>query len=146
MRDEDLAKLPQVIERSAFGGLMEALGFKPGWQDQTKSIEMTYAGLEIVVYATDENGRKYFVPEEIELMDLGEREPTTIRGGGREAAVHEISIPFVGSWTKPAEAKEEQSFIGLRCGVPGPDGILCQRNRDHGEEHAARAGSILHKW
>ena len=36
--------------------------------------------------------------------------------------------------------------IQTRCGVPGPDGLACQRSPDHGTNHAASDGNGLVQW
>lgn len=110
MRDEDLKNLPQSIERWRFAELMHALGFGEGFQDNLRDLEVDYTGIHAVVYATDAEGRKYLAerPEAIPVQDLGEKEPTFVTGSsGREAVTHEISIPFVGRWEKPADPGEE---------------------------------------
>jgi hypothetical protein len=104
MRDEDLAKLPQQVERWRFSELMQELGFEPGWENHTKDIQLGYQGLTVTVYATDSEGRKIArdVPTEIEVQDLGDAEPHTIQGlPYKEPVTHTISIPFSGSWQKP---------------------------------------------
>jgi hypothetical protein len=135
MRDEDLKALPQSIDRHRFSELMQAVGFKAGWENHTRDLTIDRDGLHVVVYATDADGNRYFThtPTEIEVTELGEKEPTTVRGADRaEAAVHEISIPFSGWWT--AEPS---------CACDWPEGYPVDRIRKRGEHHSKGCPSYV---
>lgn len=139
MRDEDLKALPQSIDRHRFSELMQAVGFKAGWENHTRDLRLDRDGLHVVVYATDADGKRYFhhEPTEIEVTELGEKEPTTVRGPDRaEAAVHEISIPFSGWWTKP----EEHDSTAPVCGnsYKHDATMLCTRATGHAGAHMRR--------
>lgn len=129
MRDEDLKALPQSIDRHRFSELMQEVGFKAGWENHTKEMWLDRDGLHVVVYATDENGKRYFshTPTEIEVTDLSEKEPQTVRGPDQaEAATHEISIPFTGDW-KPR-------ICGDSALIEGVDRV-CRLPRGHDDLH-----------
>jgi hypothetical protein len=97
MRDEDLAKLPQQVERWRVSELMQGLGFEPGWEYHTKDIQLDYHGLTVTVYARDSEGRKIArdVPTEIEVQDLGDAEPHTIQGAAVQGADHPHDLDSV---------------------------------------------------
>lgn len=168
MRDEDLKSLPQVIEAWKIKEMLEALGIT----DWTNVSEMHIYPREVLVtvYATDADGRKYFVetPTQIEVTDLTDPEPSYVAGHpDRQADVHEISIPIVGPWKKPAEEADPdpkdlsledrdemqagivQSSLpkALRCWSRLPQiDVQCEFAAHHRSEHAAHLDGVLHKW
>lgn len=130
MRSEDLSGIPESIERWKVGELLEGLGFKPGSYVNVAEIVIGARGATIKAYATDDNGRRYLVEDElVPVQDLGDKEPTYVRGSGTYAAMHEISIPFVGSWEKAG-----------RCDSRHRSGIRC--HHDAGHEGLHQLGSV----
>ena len=124
MRDEDLKNLPQSIDRWRFAELMHSLGFGPGFQNNLREMSVDYTGVHAVIYATDESGHKYMAhsPEAIEVTDLSEKDPTYVTGSsGPEAAVHEISIPFVGDWEKPDNGGKYAAVTTPEGATPTPN-------------------------
>ena len=106
MRDEDLKNLPQSIERWRFAQMLKELGFGDGAQDDLAKFWVDPRGVHAVVYAKDENGRRFRAGTEDDPM-------RAVR-----AAVHEISIPLSGRWTRPEDdgrCTHEQQGTKTRC-------------------------------
>jgi hypothetical protein len=84
----------------------------------------------VKIYATDERGRYAVDADLVPVQDLGEKEPTFVRGGGSHAAMHTISIPFVGGWEKPVCMSKRDLARG--------DGTtpICDLVAGHAGEHA----------
>lgn len=103
MRSEDLSGIPESIEAWRVGELLEGLGFKPGSYKDVAEILIEPRGVVVRVYATNAEGRRYQVEGEmVEVTGLGEKDPSYVHGP-TQAAMHMISIPFVGGWEKPAQ-------------------------------------------
>lgn len=170
MRDEDLKNLPQSIEAWKIKEMLEALGIT----DWTNVAEMHVypREVQVTVYATDADGRKYFAetPTQIEVTDLTESEPSYVaERPDRKPAIHEISIPVVGPWEKPAEEvdpdpkdlsledREQMQADIVQSSLPkasrcwshltGADSrVQCEFDVHHRSEHAATVNGVLHKW
>lgn len=139
MRSEDLSGIPESIEAWRVGELLEGLGFKPGSYKDVAEILIEPRGAVVKVYATNAEGRRYQVEGEmVEVTDLGEKDPSYVHGPTR-AAMHEISIPFVGGWEKPIT---KPNYDAPRCAssTPRRDGIRCQHDAGHDGQH--QLGSV----
>ena len=104
MRDEDLKNLPQSIEGWRIAELLSGIGITR--YNNVREILIEPRRIQVTVYATDENGRRYveYRPEDVEVSDLGEKAPGLLPGRSVPmAAEHVISLPFVGSWEKPVD-------------------------------------------
>lgn len=143
MRSEDLSGIPESIEAWRVGELLEGLGFKPGSYVSVFEILIEPRSIKVKAYATNEEGKRYVVEgDEIEVTDLGEKDPSYVTGPA-QPAVHTISIPFVGGWEKPEE----------RCDSRGRDGIRCQHDAGHDGRHqlgsvywASKSDEPLHSY
>lgn len=121
MRSEDLSGIPESIERWKVGELLEGLGFEHGSYKNMQEVRIEDRKIYVRVLATDENGRRYLE--------------------GNEAAVHEISIPFVGGWEKPDP-------ISRCAAVLAPDSwaLNCERGPAHSGEHLAHFEGTEQRW
>jgi hypothetical protein len=117
MRDEDLKNLPQSIERWKVAELLAGLGVAD--HRNVQELRFEPRRIYVRVLATNEKGRHY--------------------ADGASAAVHEISIPFVGEWTNPHEQCDA---------VLAPDAwnLRCILDSGHAEEHKAVRGKLMQRW
>lgn len=139
MRSEDLSGIPESIERWKVGELLEGLGFKPGSYKNVAEILIEPRSVTVHAYATNAEGKRY----------LADAETYTDPKTRSEPAMHEISVPFVGDWEKPATAVEtvDEPYTPStwkeveRCGSRhGGAGIRCHHERGHEGDH--QLGSV----
>lgn len=97
MRDEDLKNLPQSIEGWRVREFLDSLGIK---HTDTRRLEIGPTSVEIEVYATDEHGHRMREEVDIDVTDLSQEKPDTIKGYG-DARVHRITLPLTQVWEKP---------------------------------------------
>lgn len=130
MREQDLNGIPESIEAWKVGELLEGLGFKPGSYKSVAEIVIGPRSVVVQAYATNEKGQKYFAKsEDVEVTDLSQKDPSYVAGRS-EAAMHMISIPFVGGWEKPNERCDSRHRSGIRC------------HHDAGHEGGHQLGSV----
>lgn len=132
MRSEDLSGIPESIEAWKVGELLEGLGFKPGSYVNVAEILIEPRSVTVHAYATNEEGKRY----------LADAETYTDPKTRSEPAMHEISIPFVGGWEKPATAGPAEGD----CGAFSASSIgrtWCVRAAGHADEHEDQDG---YRW
>lgn len=110
MRTEDLSGVPESIEAWRVGEMLEELGFKPVSYKSVAEIRIEPRQVVVTAYATDENGRRFMVDaDQIEVTDLGSKDPAYVPGSGGTAAVHVVAIPLVGGWEPPTSGDSPQA-------------------------------------
>lgn len=101
MRDEDLAKLPKSIDQWEVRQFLERLGIK---HTDVFEVRIGVRSVEIGMYASDEHGRRMREEVDIDVMDLSQEKPDTIKGYG-DAKLHRITIPLTQVWEKPEDCR-----------------------------------------
>lgn len=119
MRDEDLKNLPNRIEGWQVAEMLRVLGITEYYNVHEVLIEPRKISVE--VYATDESGQRY--------------------AEDKEAAIHKISIPFGGSFTKPTDARLDGISRCQSRPVGEYSALQCERGPGHSGQHVAWNGA-----
>lgn len=129
MRDEDLKNVPQQIEGWRVREFLDGIGIK---HTDVRRMVIDHQSVEIEVYATDAEGRRFREEVDIDVLDLSSEKPQTVKGFGGPK-MHQIVVPLIQVWERPRPA---EGVAPARCTATeqGRD-LPCERPAGHAGHH-----------